>query len=81
MTSLIAKMRNVHDGGGVIRDQADFRTALKRHHALAQAQNGQGAQKAKGINFQIHSEGIMGMFQPVHRDVTARPRDAAEPIG
>lgn len=81
MPGLVAEMRHVDNRGRVVCYQANFGAALKRRHTLAQAENWKGAQKAKCVDFVIHIFAILGMFQPVHRDVTARPRDAAWYVG
>lgn len=66
VTSFIAEMRHIDNGGGVICDQADFCARGEGLHAFAQAQDREGAQKAEGIYFQIH--------RSHKRDVTVCPQ-------
>lgn len=76
MASLNAKMRNIDHGSGIIRQKAYAAACGQRYHAFSQTQHGKGAQQPDCIDFQIHNHQICAMFQPVHKDVTKRPRDA-----
>ena len=47
----------VHGGGGIIGQKAGDLAGGKRLHPLAQTQNGQGAQKAQGVDGQVRIHG------------------------
>ena len=57
MALLGAEMRHVHGGGGIIGQEAGDLAGGKRLHPLAQTQNGQGAQKAQGVDGQVRIHG------------------------
>lgn len=81
MTSFRTKVRHVNNASGIIGDQRDLFTARQLLHPLAQAQDGQGAQKAAGINILAHEGHVGTMFQPVHNLVTDCADDAALAMG
>ena len=77
MARLGAEVRHINHGGRIIGYERDRLARRKRAHPLAQAQDGQGAEKAYGINCFAHMPEVLRMFQPVHRLVTESANDAA----
>lgn len=72
MALFIAEMRHIYDGSRVISNQHNLITGGQRHHALAQFQNGQGAQEPQSVNFRNirHICPLPLMILQVHRQDT-----------
>ena len=79
MSCLDAEMRHIDNRRRVIGPKLDLVTGGERLKPLAQLQDGQGAQKAPGIEDYWFGHGdrhLGAMFQRVHRLVTEQGGDA-----
>lgn len=76
-----AEVRYVDDGSRIVGQERYPGARLERTHALAQAQDGQGAQEATGIDDLAHGDEIGTMFQTVHKVVTECADDAGRAMG
>ena len=71
-------MGDIHNGRRIIGQHGQDIAWRKRFQPLAGLQYGQGAEEANGVQGRglvAHGTEIIPHSQPVHKDVTAGPRD------
>lgn len=83
MSGFDTEMRDVDNGGRIIRQNGQRFTAHKALQPFARFQNRQRAKKPGRVEYMriFHVAHIGAMFHPVHAHVTARPGDVGVKAG